>query len=283
VSGDATRAERERLGRSGEGAGAGDSTQGGVVGEDVSVLVDREAMSVRAAAAIGEAIGRARSERGVAHVALSGGGTPVRTYELLAERLSADRGAVEGLELWFADERCVGPEDPESNYKLVHDVLAAPAAISSSQVHRMEGELGPDEGARRYAELLGARVSADQAGREVPALDLAVLGIGPDGHTASLFPESPALLDTAGRLCLAVHDSPKPPPERITLSLAVLRAARLSLVLASGAEKATALRDALGAPSPAAPVSLLPRDRLRVLADADAGAELGSGTAAAAR
>ena len=128
----------------------------------------------------------------------------------------------------------------------------------------MEGELGPHVGAERYAELLRARVAAGDEG--VPSLDLVVLGIGPEGHIASLFPESPALADS-GALCLGIEDSPKPPPQRITLSLPVLRAARRALLLASGEGKASALAAALGEASPAAPASLLPRARLTVLAD----------------
>jgi 6-phosphogluconolactonase len=238
-------------------------------GEQARVVIarDAEAMSVEAAAELAHATAQAREERGVAHVALSGGTTPVRAYELLAEEL-ADWRAVE---LWFADERCVAPEDPESNYRLVADTLLAGAKaldgrtlIAGGQVHRMEGELGPERGAERYTELLRSRVRPDAEG--VPALDVVVLGIGPEGHIASLFPRSRALAD-ARALCLGVTDSPKPPPERITLGLPTLRAARRTLLLASGEGKAHALDMALGDASPDAPASLLRRERVTVLAD----------------
>jgi 6-phosphogluconolactonase len=103
----------------------------------------------------------------------------------------------------------------------------------------------------------------------LPVFDVLHLGIGPDGHTASLFPNHPAL-DSGGALCLAVHDAPKPPPDRISLSLEVLRAARSCVLLVSGTEKARALAGALGAPTPAVPSSLLARETLTVIADADA-------------
>jgi 6-phosphogluconolactonase len=130
----------------------------------------------------------------------------------------------------------------------------------------MPGELGPVAGADAYAHELAASLGLH------PVLDAVVLGIGPDGHTASLFPGSPTL--ELGGLALAVDDSPKPPPDRITLSLEVLRSARVAVVLATGAEKAAALAAALAAPSRACPTSLLDRDRLIVLADAAAGAKL---------
>jgi 6-phosphogluconolactonase len=133
----------------------------------------------------------------------------------------------------------------------------------------MPGELGPDEGAARYAEeLLGGLPREAQAhnGAAPPVLDVVVLGIGEDGHVASLFPGAPTLADRSSA-CLGVHDSPKPPPERITLSLPVLIAARRCVLLATGADKSEALGAMLGEPTPHVPASLLARDRLTVIAD----------------
>ncbi len=107
----------------------------------------------------------------------------------------------------------------------------------------MEGELGPEQGAERYARELSEHVGTRDG--DLPVLDVIVLGIGPDGHVASLFPGAPALDAGEHALCVAVHDSPKPPPERITLSMAVLRAARRCELLATSAAKADAIaRDA---------------------------------------
>jgi len=224
---------------------------------------DAEAVAARAAAVVQRHLERARAERGSAHIALSGGTTPGRTYELLA----AGEADWRGIEVWFADERCVGPEDPESNYRLASETLLARAAIPPSQVHRMEGELGPEEGARRYAGELAERVERETAGGGLPALDLVVLGIGPDGHIASLFPGAPALEADERAVCLGVTDSPKRPPQRITLSLGMLRAARACILLATGPGKADAVSAMLGEPSGHVPASLLRRGRLTVILD----------------
>jgi 6-phosphogluconolactonase len=225
---------------------------------------DPETVATRAAAHIERQLQRALQERGVAHLALSGGTTPARTYEVLAT------GAVDwtGVQIWFADERCVPPDDEQSNYRLVAETLLTPAAIPAERVRRMQGELGPEEGARRYArELLEHLGRGGSEPPSPPVLDVVVLGIGPDGHVASLFPGAPALDAGEEAICLGVHDSPKPPPERITLSLAVLRAARGCLLLATGASKADAVNAMLGEPTPHVPASLLRRERLTVIVD----------------
>jgi 6-phosphogluconolactonase len=236
---------------------------------------DAETVAQRAAAHIARQLRSAHEQRGVAHLALSGGTTPGRTYELLG----ADPPALGGVELWFADERCVGPEDPESNYLLAARTLLAAGALPGERVHRMQGELGPHEGASRYAAELTERVPAEhRAGSGeapgVPVLDVIVLGIGPDGHVASLFPGAQTLTADPGAVCLGVEDSPKPPPQRITLSLPVLRAARECVLLATGASKADAVAAMLGQASQHVPASLLRRERLTVLVD-DAAAPAG--------
>ncbi|MFI5008784.1 MAG: 6-phosphogluconolactonase [Solirubrobacterales bacterium] len=226
-------------------------------------LADAEAVAVRSAREIAQHLQRAREERGTAHLVLSGGGTPERAYELLAQALPE----WEGVEVWFADERCVGPEHVESNYRMAHEKLLAHVPVPAERVHRMEGELGPERGAERYAEAL-AGVAADE--QALPVLDVVVLGIGPDGHVASLFPDAATLQAGEETVCLGVHDSPKPPPERITLSLAVLRAARRCLLLATSRSKAQAIAGALAEPTATVPASLLRRERLTVIVDDDA-------------
>lgn len=236
---------------------------------------DAEAVARRAAVVVQRHLERARAERGAAHIALSGGTTPGRTYELLG-RSAFDWS---GVELWFADERCVEPQDPESNYRLAAETLLGPAAIPERSVHRIAGELGPNEGARRYGEELRTSLPAESPAPPAPAqaratpasaqpvLDLVILGIGPDGHIASLFPGAPTLTAGDGAICLGVHDSPKPPPQRITLALPVLRAARSCLLLATGASKSDAVAAMLGEPSRHVPASLLRRERLEAILD----------------
>lgn len=227
----------------------------------LTTCADPEAVATRAAADIARHLERVRAERGSAHLALSGGTTPRRTYELLAhEPLDFS-----GVEVWFADERCVAPDDVQSNYKLASETLLGSAGIPPERIHRMEGELGPQEGARRYALELEEHVPSSSGA--VPMLDLLVLGIGPDGHVASLFPCATTLDAGEHALCLGVHDSPKPPPERITLSLAVLRAGGRCLLLATGAGKSDAVNAMLAEPSRQVPASLLRRERLSVIVD----------------
>ena len=173
------------------------------------------------------------------HVALSGGSTPRPTYEAAA-RLERDWSRVE---LWFADERCVPPDDERSNYGLVRESLLERLDRKPAVEHRVRGELRPEEAAEACeAELRGV------------ALDLALLGIGPDGHTASLFPNDPAL-EELRRRALAVA---RPDVDRVTLTIPPLNAADTVVFLVVGAEKADAAARAFaGEPSPATPASLV--------------------------
>jgi 6-phosphogluconolactonase len=227
----------------------------------VTTCANAEAIARRAAAEIARHMQRSCEQRGVAHIALSGGTTPARTYELLA----AEPVDWKGTHVWFADERCVGPRNALSNYRLVRETVLGAVGVPRGRVHRMRGELGPHEGARRYGLALGKRVPSGED--DLPVLDLVVLGIGPDGHVASLFPGAPSLDLTERAVCLGVRNSPKPPAQRITLSLAVLRAARRCLLLATGASKADAVNAMLGEPSRHVPASLLRRERLTVIVD----------------
>jgi 6-phosphogluconolactonase len=226
----------------------------------LTTCLDADSVAERAAALIVRHLRRAREQRGVAHVALSGGTTPGQTYRLLG----AQPGELRAVEVWFADERCVAPEHEDSNYRLAAETLIEPAALAPARVHRMWGELGPAAGAAQYAEELRSHPPQQEG---LPVLDLVVLGIGPDGHIASLFPGAETLDAPADALCLGVEDSPKPPPERITLSLAVLRAARSCLLLATGAAKADAVSAMLAEPSRHVPASMLRRERLSVILD----------------
>jgi 6-phosphogluconolactonase len=231
----------------------------------LTTCADAETAAKRAAGEIARRLQAARRERGGAHLALSGGTTPARTYELL----SAELQDWQAIDVWFADERCVGPDDDESNYKLARETLLdAAAGLEPARVHRMHGELGPEEGAASYAAELREHAPIEDA---LAVLDVIALGIGPDGHIASLFPGAPTLQAGEHELCLGVHDSPKPPPERITLSLAVLRAARRCVLLATGSSKADAVSAMLDEPSPHVPASLLRRARLSVIVDDAAG------------
>jgi 6-phosphogluconolactonase len=174
-------------------------------------------------------------------VVLTGGSTPRAAYETAAA-LNDDWTSVE---LWWGDERCVGRDDPRSNYGMAKAALLD--RVATGAVHRMQGELGRDEGARRY------ELELEEAGR----FDLVLLGIGPDGHVASLFPGEPSLDETARR-AIGADAKLEPFVDRITLTLPVLRSAGEVLFLATGASKAAAVRRAFaGAPSRETPASLV--------------------------
>lgn len=176
----------------------------------------------------------AELQAGARTLVLAGGSVNLRTYQVLAGEPGVVWGRVTAL---FGDERCVPPDHPESNYRQVCEALLD--RVSPASMHRMPGELGPDEGARAYEDVLG----------RVGALDVLLLGMGPDGHSASLFPGNPAL--EAGGLVVGVRNSPKPPPERISLTLPAIRAARRVLILAAGEDKAEAVVRASRAEVPA--------------------------------
>jgi 6-phosphogluconolactonase len=229
----------------------------------LTTCADAEGASRRVASETARLLEDALRERGVAHLALSGGSTPARAYELLARELDS----WQRVEIWFADERCVPPDDDESNYKLARETLFAGATdLPVERIHRVEGELGPLRAARRYSRAVRDRVAPAPRSR-VPSLDVIVLGIGPDGHVASLFPGAATLRAGARSVCLGVRNSPKPPPQRVTLSLPVLRAARRCVMLALGVEKAAAVAGMLARPTRHVPASLLLRERLSVIVD----------------
>lgn len=212
----------------------------------------------RVAAAVGEG----------GHIGLTGGSTPRAAYELLASmQLDWSRCTV-----WFSDERCVPPDDELSNYRMVREALLDHLTGAPPTVQRMQGELGPHQGADAYEqELRGASAR----------FDLLLLGLGPDAHCASLFPGGPALAEQ-NRLVVGVDQAGMEPlVSRVTLTLPAINAARDILFLVTGANKAGAVARSFGGePDPSAPASLVaPVDgTLTVLMDAAAAAHLPSGS-----
>ncbi len=215
----------------------------------LTVEVDAEAVAVATTELLARLLEQARAARGRAHLVLAGGTTPRRAYELLAARL----GGWEDVELWFGDERAVPPDDPDSNYAMVAEALLARVAVPEGNVHRIAAERDAASAAALYAQQLRARMPLSPEG--VPIADVALLGLGEDGHTASLFPGSSAL--ESRDLCVAIDGAPKPPPERVTLTLEVLRHARRIVFAATGAGKAGAALAVAGGADEAVPASLL--------------------------
>ena len=195
----------------------------------------------------------AQAARAGRHVALSGGSTPRAAYE--------KAGAMDldwtGATVWFGDDRCVGPDHEHSNYRMAREsLLDAIPADRAPVVKRIEGERGPHEAADRYeGELREAFAGA------MPAIDLMLLGLGPDAHTASLFPNDGALGERE-RAAVGVETPGMPPlVSRVTLTLAALNAASEVVFLVSGEDKAEAVARAFsGAPDPGAPASLVDPD-----------------------
>jgi 6-phosphogluconolactonase len=185
-----------------------------------------------AAARITAAIEATIHQRGRCSVALTGGATPRPVYERMAATPLVERVAWDRVTIYFGDERCVPPDHEESNYRMAHEALLGQVPIASASVHRMEGERADrDAAARDYERLLPA------------ALDVLLLGMGTDGHTASLFPHSEAL-DELTRRVVAVH-RPATPPPRLTITPPVIDAADTVIALVAGADKAVALAGAL--------------------------------------
>jgi 6-phosphogluconolactonase len=193
------------------------------------VFADPEAVARHAADRIAGQIGDARRDGREFHIALAGGRTPRRAYELLA----GIEGSWKHVHLWLGDERCVPEDDPESNARMVRESLYAHARAEPPSLHAVPHPEQPEDAAWLYGLEIREHVPEE-------TFDIMLLGMGPDGHTASLFPGHPAL-DVRRAPCVAVRDAPKPPPLRVTLTLPVLRRARSTLLLATGAEKAGAL------------------------------------------
>lgn len=205
-------------------------------GRDLHVFPDADGLSRGAAEFVAARISRTVVSRGSCSLVLSGGATPAPLYAELAS--APFRNAVEWPEvhIFWSDERCVPSDHPESNFKLAFDALLSRVPLPAAQVHRIRGEEGPDRAAELYEkEILGF------AGGGLPAFDLVLLGVGEDGHTASLFPNS-ALLHERRRLALPVRFEP-PRLSRVTLSLPVLNNAGHVLFLAAGRSKAAVVHE----------------------------------------
>jgi 6-phosphogluconolactonase len=223
---------------------------------DVELVVVEDEREV--AAVVAERLARAAREGG--NVVLTGGKTPEQAYKEAAKRAPDWSSA----DLWWGDERCVPPDDEKSNYGMAKRTLLDRLERAPRSVHRIKGELGKDEAAADYERELGDT-----------QLDLLLLGVGPDGHVASLFPNAPTLRQR--KRVLPAEPRLEPFVDRVTLSLPALRSAREIVFLLSGESKADAAARAFAAdPSPDTPASLVRARGGRTVAilDRAAGAKL---------
>jgi 6-phosphogluconolactonase len=235
----------------------------------VAVYPDPGALSRAAADTIADAARAAVAERGRFTIALAGGHTPCALYELLGTEY-LERVPWAATHVFFGDERCVPPDHPDSNYRMARLVLLDRVPGLGSRTHRIAGERPPTEAADRYE----AELRAAFDGPEGATFDVALLGLGPDGHTASLFPGSPALAEMARWVVPATAPPALPVRQRVTLTFPALDAARTVLLLAAGPDKRDIVTHILtsgpgaGERYPAARVTA--RERLLWLLDAAA-------------
>ncbi|MCW2678869.1 MAG: 6-phosphogluconolactonase [Frankiales bacterium] len=216
----------------------------------VVVVRDQDVLAEAVAARLLTHLVDAQARRGTASVVLTGGGVGIAVLE--AVRRSGARHAVDWrrVDVWWGDERFVAADDPERNERQAREALLDHLDLDPARVHPMgsldgvDGE-DADAAAARYADELRAAAPPDH---DVPPFDVLLLGMGPEGHTASIFPESPAAHDD--RLVVGVHGCPKPPPTRVSLAFPALNAAREVWFVVAGQEKAPMVAIALGGAGP---------------------------------
>jgi 6-phosphogluconolactonase len=193
--------------------------------DEFKIFPDAEAVAQAAADFLSDQIASCVDAKAVCHVALPGGSTPARCLELLSGKQLPWRS----IHWYVGDERCYPPGHPERNDSMLAQQLWSRIETPAENLHPIPAELGPELAAEKYSGLID----------EIGCLDIVVLGIGEDGHTASLFPDNPAIENTHS--VVPVYDAPKPPAERVSLSLTTIQSAGMRIVLVSGSSKREAL------------------------------------------
>jgi len=238
---------------------------------EINVFPTRHALASALANQIADTACLAMAARGQFVVALSGGSL----IDIISPPLisNAMRAAIDwsGWRVFWADERWVAKSDPESNYGLAQKRLLSHVPIPANCVHMADNVDDPEQTAADYAAAISQALPPGPTGW--PAFDLILLGIGPDGHTASLFPGHSALAETRRRVA-PIYDSPKPPPVRITLTLPVINSARQVIFVVAGSEKASIMAKILApaAGCPPLPAQLVQPAQGRLLWYIDQGA-----------
>jgi 6-phosphogluconolactonase len=227
---------------------------------ELVVLADPAALAEEAARRFVALAGAAIKDHGRCRVALAGGSTPRALHERLARQ---HRGEVdwEKVEIFWSDERYVPPDDPESVFRMARETLLDHVSIPAAHIFPIPTVGGtPEAAAQAYAETLAATF-----GVALPRFDLIFLGMGSDGHTASLFPGHAEVVAPSGELVVAVHGAPKPPPTRLTSTYKLLNAAAQVIFLVAGGDKMATLRATLRGPDD---VARLPAQGVRPTAGA---------------
>jgi 6-phosphogluconolactonase len=211
---------------------------------EMQIFPDQAALADEAARRFVALAQAAITAHGRFSVALSGGSTPRGLYERLAQPPYHDQIDWDNVHVFWGDERYVPPDNSESSFRMAREALLAHVPIPAANIYPMPTVGGtPEAAASAYAETITAFFGAEQ-----PRFDLILLGMGPDGHTASLFPGAPELTAPSGDLVIVVRDAPKPPPTRLSFTLALINAAANVLFVIAGADKAATLREVLRGP-----------------------------------
>jgi 6-phosphogluconolactonase len=232
---------------------------------EVMVHRDADELASAAAARLMARIVDAQTARGTASVVLTGGGVGIAVLRALRESPTRDAIDWSRLDVWWGDERFLPSSDPERNETQAREALLDSVPLDPARVHTMPASDGPDgddpeAAAARYAAELA---SAARPGQEMPHIDVLLLGVGGEGHIASIFPESPAAYEE--RTVAAVRGCPKPPPTRITLTFPAITSADEVWLVTAGAEKAGAIGMALGGAGPVQVPAAGARGRHRTL------------------
>ncbi len=208
----------------------------------IEILPDAETLALRAADLFALAAQEAAAARGRFVVALSGGETPRSFYGMLARQQFSQKVPWRRVHLYWSDERCVDPDEPASNFGMARDAFIRHVPVPPVNVHRVHGEEEPEQAATAYQRELEALATQERPRSELPVFDLIHLGLGKDGHTASLFPQSQAL-DEEDLLAVATQ-APDGSP-RVTITRPVINAARRVWFIVSGADKAGMVAEVL--------------------------------------
>ena len=209
----------------------------------VHVHKDEAAMAERAAHIFAQQCEEAIAERGIFNIALSGGTTPIPFFRLLSSSDWAERLPWDKISIYFVDERCVGPDHPDSNYGMIRRELLS--HISATRYYRIRAENNPEQIAIQYEQMIREHF---QTATETPRFDFILLGMADDGHVGSIFPNSPAISEKK-RLCIDQY-VPERKADRITLTLPLINNTRCCMFLVSGKEKHSTLQKALDLLSP---------------------------------
>ncbi|ODS31212.1 MAG: 6-phosphogluconolactonase [Candidatus Scalindua rubra] len=210
----------------------------------IHVYPNKEKLVIATTEQVINSIGQAIQENGLCNITLAGGNTPREVYSMLAANSYRDRVDWNCVHLFWSDERMVPPEHQDSNFRMVQETLLEHIKIPDGNVHRIRGEITPEQATVEYAELLHDHFKADS-----PRFDLILLGIGEDGHTASLFPDTDAV-EECEQHAVAVF-VPGLNTWRVTLTLPVLNAAREVIFLVSGSSKSDIIQRIMSIKQPA--------------------------------